>query len=155
MNRLARNRCTLGAAGTAARNGRPMGEIDGALGLEHGLPDPLLDTGKAIPSGIGKGSAPPAQGGAHVRYDIPKALAGHRLELQSRSVDRARATRVIGQHTPATHAMGGREHEKWAGATRKSLTQRSEKRGICLGHWGTCGLTRKVANTVLEGTAGT
>lgn len=47
------------------------------------MPDPPLDTGKAIPIGFGKSLARTAHGGAHVRRDIPEPLIVHRFKLRA------------------------------------------------------------------------
>ena len=71
MTRVARNRGALGAAGTEPRDGQAVRGIDKALGLEHSVSDPLLDTGEAIPIGGGNALTRPTHGGANVRRDTP------------------------------------------------------------------------------------
>ena len=85
-------------------DGEPVGDIDKALGPEHGMPDPLLDTGKAIPIGIGKGLTRTAV--RTFAATSPRRWPATDSSSGLKSAGRARATKAIGERTRVTHVMG-------------------------------------------------
>ena len=108
MNLLGRHRGTRRTPQTKPLNGELFSHIDETLGPKHRAPDPLLYASETIPIGVGKSLARPAHGGAHVRCDIPQALAGHRLKLRTEGKGTAtRACELVYQRTGAGNPCNG------------------------------------------------